>query len=105
MVLWLLEGNDYGKAGIEVKGNEWNTITVDLTGKDLTKIYQVKMINYYQLQAFFVDNVYLYKAPATDPTGIENTIINNHAVKVIENGQLFIIRNGVKFDITGRVVR
>ena len=99
------EGNDYCKAGIEVKGKEWNTITVDLTGKDLTTIFQVKMINYYQLQAFFVDNVYLYKAPATDPTGIENTTIYNQAVKVIENGQLFIIRNGVKFDITGRVVR
>ena len=99
------EGNDYAKAGISVKGNEWNTITIDLTGKDLTKIFQVKMINYYQLQAFFVDNVYLYKEPSTDPTGLENTIISNHAVKVIENGQLFIIRNGVKFDITGRVVR
>ena len=99
------EGNDYCKAGIKVEGKEWNTITVDLTGKDLTTIFQVKMINYYQLQAFFVDNVYLYKEPSTDPTGLENTIISNHAMKVIENGQLFIIRNGVKFDITGRVVR
>lgn len=99
------EGNDYAQASISVKGNEWNTITIDLTGKDLTKIYQVKMINYYALQAFFVDNVYLYKAPATDPTGVENNMLDNRSMKVIENGKLIIIRNGVKFDVTGRVVR
>lgn len=99
------EGNDYAQADIRVKGNEWNTITIDLTGKDLTKIYQVKMINYYALQAFFVDNVYLYKAPATDPTGVENNMLDNRSMKVIENGKLIIIRNGVKFDVTGRVVR
>lgn len=99
------EGNDYAQVGISVKGNEWNTITIDLTGKDLTKIYQVKMINYYALQAFFVDNVYLYKAPATDPTGVENNMLDNRSMKVIENGRLFIIRNGVVYDVTGRVVR
>lgn len=99
------EGNDYAQADISVKGNEWNTITIDLTGKDLTKIYQVKMINYYALQAFFVDNVYLYKAPATDPTGVENNILGNRSMKVIENGKLIIIRNGVTYDVTGRVVR
>ena len=63
------------------------------------------MINYYALQAFFVDNVYLYKAPATDPTGVENNMLDNRSMKVIENGKLIIIRNGVKFDVTGRVVR
>ena len=99
------EGNDYAQDSISVKGNKWNTITIDLTGKDLTKIYQVKMINYYALQAFFVDNVYLYKAPATDPTGVENNMLDNRSMKVIENGKLIIIRNGVKFDVTGRVVR
>ena len=99
------EGNDYAQAGISVKGNEWNTITIDLTGKDLTKIYQVKMINYYALQAFFVDNVYLYKAPSTDPTGVENNMLDNRSMKLIENGRLVIIRNGVTYDVTGRVVR
>ena len=99
------EGNDYAQVDISVKGNEWNTITIDLTGKDLTKIFQVKMINYYALQAFFVDNVYLYKAPATDPTGVENNMLDNRSMKVLENGRLFIIRNGVTYDVTGRVVR
>ena len=53
--------NDYAITGIPVKGGQWNTITVDLRDKDLTKIFQVKMINYYSLGAFFIDNVYLYK--------------------------------------------
>ena len=99
------DGNDYCKAGVSVKGNEWNTITVDLTGKDLTKIFQVKMINYYALQSFFVDNVYLYKAPATDPTNVENPTINMQAQKIIRNGQLIIIRGGVSYDLMGRIIR
>ena len=102
----LAEGDkDYAKAGVEVKGNQWNTLTIDLTGKDLTKIFQVKMINYYALQSFFVDNVYLYKAPATDPTNVENPTINMQSQKIIRNGQLIIIRGGVSYDLMGRIVR
>lgn len=99
----LAEGDkDYAKAGVEVKGNQWNTITIDLTGKDLTKIFQVKMINYYALGSFFIDNVYLYNAIES---AVDNITIENKAMKLIENGQLFIIRNGVKYNITGSVVR
>lgn len=99
----LAEGDkDYAKAGVEVKGNQWNTITIDLTGKDLTKIFQVKMINYYALGSFFIDNVYLYSATES---AVDNITIENKATKLIENGQLFIIRNGVKYNITGSVVR
>ena len=103
------DGNDYCKAGISVKGGEWNTITVDLTGKDLTKIFQVKMINYYALQSFFVDNVYLYKTSEptdpTDPSDVENTTIDLQSQKIIRNGQLIIIRGGVSYDLMGRIIR
>ena len=95
-------GGDYAKAGVEVKGNQWNTITIDLTGKDLTKIFQVKMINYYALGSFFIDNVYFYNATET---ALENTFMGTKAIKVIENGQLFIIRNGVKYDATGKMMK
>ena len=99
----LAEGdNDYAKAGVEVKGNQWNTLTIDLTGKDLTKIFQVKMINYYALGSFFIDNVYFYNAPVT---ALENTIVETKAKKVVENGQLIIIRNGVKYDATGKMMK
>ncbi len=37
-------------------------------------------------------------------TAIDNTTIAEKAVKVIENGQLVIIRNGVKFNAVGAVI-
>ena len=43
-------GADYAKTGVAVTANQWNTITIDLTGKDLTKIFQVKM--YFQVFSF-----------------------------------------------------
>ena len=38
-------------------------------------------------------------------TGINNTDAELKVVKVIENGQLFIIKNGVKYDAQGTIVR
>jgi hypothetical protein len=75
---------------------------MDLTRKDLTKIVQVKMINYYELGSFFVDNVYLYKATSTS---LENTQIQTTSQKIIRDGVLYIIRNGVTYDVMGRVIR
>ena len=39
------------------------------------------------------------------PTAIENTAAEVKVVKVIENGQMFIIKNGVKYNAQGAVVR
>lgn len=39
------------------------------------------------------------------PTGIENTAVEAKAFKTFENGQLVIIKNGVKYDVTGAVIR
>lgn len=39
------------------------------------------------------------------PSAVENTTVGAKAVKVIENGQLFIIRDGVRYTVTGAVVR
>ena len=74
--------NDYAITDIPVKGGQWNTITVDLRDKDLTKIFQVKMIDYYSLGAFFIDNVYLYK------------------IVVDENTDLTKLANGLECDVT-----
>ena len=46
---------------------------------------------------------YIYIADIA--TGIDNTAIEANVVKVIENGQLIIIKNGVKFNAQGAVVR
>ena len=74
--------NDYAITDIPVKGGQWNTITVDLRDKDLTKIFQVKMINYSSLGAFFIDNVYLYK------------------IVIDENTDLTKLANGLECDVT-----
>ena len=40
-----------------------------------------------------------------DPTSIDNTNVDSKAVKVIENGQLIIIKNGVRYNVVGSVVK
>jgi hypothetical protein len=45
--------------------------------------------------------------PEPDPEdqAVENVSDGKRAFKIIENGQLIIIKNGVKYDVTGAVVR
>jgi hypothetical protein len=40
-----------------------------------------------------------------DPTAVENTVVERKAVKTIENGQLVIIKNGVKYSVIGAELR
>ena len=46
----------------------------------------------------------LYVAP-NGPTAIDNAEMVEKAVKLIENGQLFIIKNGVKYNVLGAAIR
>jgi hypothetical protein len=39
------------------------------------------------------------------PQAVENVTVDTKAVKVVEDGQIFIIRNGVKYNAVGTVVR
>ena len=75
---------EYVVTNISVKGKQWNTITIDLRGKDLTKIYQVKMANYQGLGTFLIDNVYFYKMVIdenTDLTKLANGLECNVTLK------------------------
>ncbi len=49
--------------------------------------------------------VYAKTPGAPYPTDIDNTAAEQKAIKLIENGQLFIIKNGVRYDAQGAVVR
>ena len=42
---------------------------------------------------------------AKTATGIENTSVEAKAIKTFENGQLVIIKNGVRYDATGAIVK
>ena len=40
-----------------------------------------------------------------DPTNIDNVAPEQKAIKTFENGQLVIIKNGIRYDVTGAVMR
>mgnify|MGYP002671870510 CR=1 FL=1 len=94
-------GGDYAVANLSVKGNQWNTITIDLKENDLTNMFQVKWINYYSLKSFFIDNVYFYKEVKA---GLQDAAVAGAVEKAIVNGQLVIVRNGVRYNAVGQVV-
>lgn len=85
----------------------WNQIDMDCAtfeGVEFDKVIQIKFAEGGNA-TYVIDNVYFHKVAPTDPTGVENNMLDNRSMKVIENGRLFIIRNGVTYDVTGRVVR
>ena len=46
-----------------------------------------------------------YAAPCALASGVENTEIKAKSAKFIENGQLYIISNGVKYNALGAEVK
>ena len=46
----------------------------------------------------------LYAIWAGTPTGVENTIVAEQPVKIVRNGQILIIKDGVKYNVLGSVV-
>ncbi len=57
----------------------------------------IDALNSYDVPAHIV-----YEATATS---VENVVVENNASKVIENNQLFIIKDGVKYNVLGSVVK
>lgn len=66
-----------------------------------------KKYNVYGVVTIYQNNpqVYFITAEELDTTGFDNTAAEQKAIKLIENGQLFIIKNGVRYDAQGAVVR
>ena len=83
----------------------WNQFDIDcaaFTGVEFDKIIQLKFAEGGNA-TYFIDNVYFYK-PAVG-SAVENTQVEVQSQKLIRNGVLYIIRNGVTYDVMGRVVR
>ena len=74
--------------GVWSHSNELNSDLLEavLTSEDGQNIYKVTM----------------YKASTTD---VENLTTENNTTKYIHNGQIFIIKNGIKYDILGAEVK
>lgn len=48
--------------------------------------------------------VYFITAEVASGTAIDNTVVSEKAIKMFENGQLIIIKNGVKYNALGSVI-
>lgn len=60
--------------------------------------------NTYGFACYASGNISLYKKGVI-PAAIENTMVKATAVKVLENGQLIIIKDGVRYNVAGQIVR
>lgn len=83
----------------------WNQFDIDCAtfeGVEFDKVIQIKFAEGGNA-TYFIDNVYFYK-PAVG-SAVENTQVEVQSHKLIRNGVLYIIRNGVTYDVMGRVVR
>lgn len=93
---------DYHKTIADLEANKWNEVELDFTDKNFAGFKQFGWITKNEVDGFFVDNVYFYKDAEE---GIEDVEAGVKAVKVVENGQLFIIKNGVKYNALGAEVK
>lgn len=87
----------------DITAGEWNAIDIDLTDQDLTKFFQIGFWKFSTLKCFFVDNVYFYKDNGPN-TGIESPAVTENVQKYIINGQLIIVRDGVRYNALGQVI-
>ena len=84
--------------------NEWNHISLDIDGNTKTNCEQIGFYNCPNLQGVcFVQNLLFVQDG--DTTAIENTEIGEKAIKMIENGQLIILRDGKRYTVTGARVK
>ena len=93
-----------------------NDAVLFFLGTDNLLYYQAKDNKLLGLRAYFTfDGVITYPQAAqvrarvvfneNETTDLDNLITTDAPVKVIENGQLIIIRDGVKYNIQGQVIR
>lgn len=83
----------------------WNALDIDLaadfTGINLQNIYQLKWDA--MPAVCFIDNVYFWTNGTS--TAVDAQEVATKVSKMIEDGQVVIIREGVKYDVTGRAIK
>ncbi len=84
-----------GENTYTLRNNFKNAFTFDAEKKyDVTAI-----VTYFNaLQLYFIS------AEEASTTAIDNTVVSEKAIKMFENGQLVIIKNGVKYNALGSVI-
>lgn len=101
-----------GKEGVKVialTANEWNSVDIDLSDYSSanivwSNIFQMKFMDAAPAGGeLFIDNVYFW-ADSTG-TAIDEVAEPVQVRKTIENGQLIIIKNGVRYNVAGQLVK
>ena len=93
----------------QLTANAWTGVDVPLSayaGKEIvwSNIFQFKFMDATPVGGeLFIDNVYFYKP--TTSTGVENTLSEGAVSKYIENGTLYIVRDGKVYSVQGVLVR
>ena len=99
---------EFGEA-VDLVGQQWNSIDLTLAENQFanvtnwTNVYQVKIDNAANL-TIWVGNAYFYTTQAV-LTAVDNTEVSAKAIKVLENGQLIIIKNGVRYNVQGAKIK
>ena len=97
-----------GEVAVELVPGEWKSVDIELTKYAAATIawdnvFQFKFFNPNVNGAeLFIDNVYFFKDNAT---AIDHVVEPAKATKLIENGQLIIIKNGIRYNVAGQMVK
>lgn len=94
---------DYHVVSKALTANKWNDVTFDFGELALDKVKQLGWKGYYTLGSFFIDNVYFFKEEGG--SAIDTAVETMKAQKLIENGQLIIIKNGIRYNVAGQKVQ
>ena len=81
---------------------QWNDVVLDYTDRTFAAFTQIGFRGFSNLGSFFLDNVYFFNEAAT---ALDNTEAGANAQKIIENGQLIIIKNGARYNVAGQEVK
>ena len=94
--------NKEGSYTMRLQAGKWNQFDIPFSTYptvDFTKFMQIKFFNGNGKQ-FFIDNVYFWG----DNTAVENRPVYHNTQKLLENGRLIIISNGIRYDILGNIL-
>ncbi len=102
--LWM--GKETGGNYYELK-RDWNTVSDLVADKPNLVIKPDVVPGDYTFIWTFANNALevIFPSQGGDESAITNTAVDAQIIKTIENGQLIIIKNGVKYDVHGTIIR
>lgn len=98
-----------GTYNVNLTAGQWTSVDINLAqytaaNIDWSNIFQFKFMEATPSgKDLFIDNVYFFKESSATACG--NVETETKAIKVLENGQLIIIKNGVRYNVQGAKIK